>query len=179
MMSSDREDRRPTFQQLRLAHRLTVEMLYGAAMRSVEMEAIERFEETGYGEPHEIETILHALSNLAGRIYERSDISNIHFILSAGGQPHPQPRPDFPLPVRPTLVQIQTAYDLKLSHLAEAANLEVFEVYRMMILKPVRLEAIQKVLQIISDYTEVEWTRENVETLAEEDEEDEKKEEIG
>lgn len=166
-MSGDTEDRRPTFKQLRLMHGLTQEMIYGAALRGVELATIERFEKTGFGEPEEIEAMLLALSQLSGRTYGFSSISNARFILSPGGRPHPQPCSDYPLPEKPMLMQLYIAYNLKISHLVDATGLGTFVVYRMLMNRPVERKVALEVLKVISDYVGIEYTLENVRVVIE------------
>src|SRR5579859_592355 len=154
----------PSFRELREQHNISLERLLSEMHSTLHPDSLRQFDETGYGEVLLIDEALAALSYLSGTLYTRQNVAGLRFLLSADGR---LPAPDTNrqlkvLPARPSILQLRDYYGLSLYKLLEVADVEYRSLYRMINGVKVKRADAEAVLKVISAFTRVEYTLENV-----------------
>jgi len=155
----------PTFNDVRLKHNVSLEVLAVAAGSSLSMEEIQLFDETGRANPYTADDLLFLLSELSGRHYTRSNVGGITLILARPPMSPTQPQPQTgPLHERPTLLELYAAYALDLEWLAEALALDTSEVWQLLseAIPQTTHPKVAELLSLISHYTGRSYTLESV-----------------
>lgn len=157
----------PTFHTLRQQHALSLETLYEHGERSISLEALRLFDETGRADPYTADDILFLLSELSGQRYDRTNVGGIILVLASPPASPTHPVPHHPtLPAQPTLLDLYYAYHLNLDWLGEALHRNNSEVWKILIgeASACKEPLVEQLLHLISRYTGVAYTRENVQT---------------
>lgn len=158
------EDILPTFHTLRLRHALSLEAIYEHSERSIDIDEIHLFDETGRANPYTADDLLFLLSELSGQHYDRTNVGGITFVLARPPALPINPLPRASLSSEPTLFDLYVAYGLDIDWLGEATGLDDREVWDLIMGRAdgSNQPAVEQLLQIISQYTGVTYTRERV-----------------
>ncbi|HEU5376246.1 MAG TPA: hypothetical protein VFV38_12445 [Ktedonobacteraceae bacterium] len=157
----------PTFHTLRQQHGISLEALYEHGERSISLETLGLFDETGRADPYTADDILFLLSELSGQRYDRTNVGGIILVLASPPASPTHPVPQGPaLPAQPTLLDLYYAYHLNLDWLGEALHQNNSEVWKVLRGEASACEEplVEQVLHLISHYTGVAYTTENVQT---------------
>jgi hypothetical protein len=158
-------DKHPSFHDLRLRHRISLDALSAYAKREISWETIQMFDETGRANPYIADDLLFALSELTGQSYTRTNVGGIIFVLAPppAAPIRPQPLPGR-LPARPTLFDLFMAYRLDIDWVGEALGLDDWEIWRVIEdpLEEMDRPVIGRFLSLVSRYTGVISTWERI-----------------
>lgn len=152
----------PTFHIIRQRHAISLEALYEYAEREIDMEAIRLFDETGRADPYTVDDLLYILSQVSGQSYTRTNVGGIIFILARPPADPIHPRPQKPLSVCPTLLEIYYAYHLDLNWLGEATGLDSQEIWDLLTGQATDQPVLEHILHLISHYISATYTLDTV-----------------
>jgi hypothetical protein len=152
----------PTFHTLRLRHALSLEAIYEQSERSIDIDEIRLFDETGRANPYTADDLLFILSELSGHHYDRTNVGGITFVLARPPALPINPPPRAALSSEPTLFELYVAYGLDVNWLGEAIGLNDREVWDLIMERAGgrNQPAMEQLFRVISQYTGVTYRRE-------------------